>query len=156
MLLMTTDADAAKPKEPEVIAQVTAGPAQEIVLAGRRERGRAVPREGSTLRDPVSTALTVRLDRGDADVLALTGWRLARLNDPGDVIVTYTLMVEVPPTGDAVHVLWHEDHQEVPTSLYVGEGTIERHERAGWTVRADVKDVEHGDVVRIEGLIRIR
>ncbi len=160
LLWMTmSDADAKPISHPDVVAQVTATAVDgqvDVVLTGiRKGKGRVLPRDPAVHRDPVTTMLEPRLERGDAEVYQVTGYRLSRLNDPGDVRVTYTLLVEVPEAGGPVWAMWWEDHMEIPTSLWVGEGTLTTAPRGASQLVLDLKHTDYGDALRVEGLIRV-
>lgn len=158
---MTDPASAGRPADPPAaVAQLTASSDDgrvEVVLDGTRQRSRSLLRDPAAHRDPITTALDPKLAKGEADVLTLTGYRLSRLNEPGDVLVTYVLVLEVPRAGAGpVHALWWENHQEVPTRLWTGEGTLEAVPNGASKLELQLTDADHGDALAVSGLVRVR
>ena len=78
-------------------------------------------------QDAITTAFTPSVvpEKG-ATTWLLVGHRLHEHDEPGDTLVTYSLLLEIDRTG-AVAGWWHEDHMEVPTSLWKVTGTLEGH-----------------------------
>lgn len=157
-----SDVEAKAPSvRPSLVAEVTATADDgrvEVVLTGdRNDKKRVLARDPALHRDPVSTALTPRIGKGgESEVYELYGWRLSRMNEPGDVLVTYALLVEVPPAGGPVWALWYEDHQEVPTRLWTGEGTLTTSPRGASQLVLDLTDADGGEKLHVEGLLRVR
>lgn len=157
VMLMSLPADAAPPKTPDAIAQVTVADdtdqADWVLTLHRRYKNRVIG-EGPHLTQP-STAFKPDLDRGDGEVWWLVGHRLHTLNNPGDVTVTASLLVAVPAGGDgAVRALWHEDHQTVPTELWVGGGTWAATGAGAGALELSLKETEVESTLSVAGLLR--
>lgn len=147
------------PPAPVALAELTAVSAdgeQTFTLTGAPHKKTAIG-QGPHL-DPLSTALTPDLDRGEGELLWLTGYRLSSVNEPGDVRVTASLLVQLPPTGTGtgvVQALWHEDHMTVPTQLWTGSGTLTPGgPGAAQTLHLELTEAEYGDALTIDGLLR--
>lgn len=155
-LLTSTQATAKAPRSFADI-HVTADDGEvSVVLAGGPFRDhRSLGADPSVHLEPLSTMLEPQLAKGSGRVLQLTGYRLSSVHDPGDTLVTYVLLLEVPPSGTgAVQAIWWEDHQEVPTRLYSGAGTLGEPHGGGQLLTLAVS----GDDValHIDGTVRLR
>jgi hypothetical protein len=146
----------ARPPSSPIVAEIHASApdgAVDVVLVGASARG-VLSRDLAHHRDPVSTRLQPRILAGDGEVLELVGYRLARHDQPGDTLVTYTLLCEVSSAA-SVWVVWYENHQEVPTSLYVGEGTLSAGESGGASrLEVQVARVDVDETLSLSGLVR--
>lgn len=159
LLALTMSADAKPPKTPETVAVVTLTAedgSQEFTLTEHQRLARKAFGDGSHL-DPVSTAFSPDLMRGEDDLYWLVGYRLSEVNDPGDVLVTGSLLLLVPP-GEGpwtVKALWHENRMAVPTSLYTGQGILTPGNAGGADVLSlQLTDAEYGDPLTLTGLLR--
>lgn len=75
------------------------------------------------LQDPVTTRLEPAVEpRPGTTARWFTGYRLSAHEEAGDTLVTYSLLVEGGAAPE-VRGWWHEDHQEVPTTLWTASGT---------------------------------
>ncbi len=100
-------------------------------------------------RDPIHTGLTPTLTASKGTETCLwTGYRPGTHEAAGDTLLSYALLIEQPPDG-VVHAFWYEDHQEVPRTLYAGQGSVE-----GRQLRLQLLDVDNGPSAKLEGLMR--
>lgn len=156
--LLSTESEAKKTVEPVSFAalHVTAedGAVDVVLTGGPAAQGRALGPDANAHVDEISTLLTPKLEKGTGAVVELTGYRLSRVNDPGDTVVTYVLLLETTPGTLGVKALWWENHQEVPTRLYVGDGTLGAVAGGARTVVLHVADPE-GARLTVEGVVRI-
>lgn len=156
-LLMSVPATAKAPRSLADI-HVTADDGEvSVVLAGGPFREhRTLGADPSVHLDPLSTMLEPHLAKGAGRVVELTGYRLSSHHDPGDTIVTYVLLLEVPPSGTgAVQAIWWEDHREVPTRLYSGAGTLGEPHGGGQMLDLVVTG-DDGVALHLDGIVRLR
>ncbi|RME27590.1 MAG: hypothetical protein D6798_04235 [Deltaproteobacteria bacterium] len=114
--------------------------------AHRRIAGDGDP---SVQRDPVHTGLTPTLEASlGTETCLWTGYRPGTHEQAGDTLLTYALLIEHPPAGP-LHAFWYEDHQEVPRTLYAGQGSLDGHQ-----LRLQLVDVDGGPPATLEGLVR--
>lgn len=157
--VMSEEAVAGRLAPEQIVAEVTVRDADESgggrplvvqLTASRADHGRVLG-DGPHV-DPVTTALTPSLDRGDADVYWLVGHRPGRRDHAGDTLLRYALVLQVGP-GDVTKALWFEDHQEIPTQLWTGAGALQT-VGGGGTLSLDLTEVDGGAKCRLEGTIR--
>lgn len=118
-------------------------------------QGRVLDEDVSAHRDPTSTQLRPSLTKGEATVHWLVGYRLSAHDHPGDTLVTCALLLQVSEPSQPLRALWYEDHQEVPTTLFIGGGKLSPGVQGGAAkVDLRVKEVDYGDELAISGLIR--
>lgn len=100
---------------------------QPVVLVGVEAwANRGVDPRAAAQQDPISTTFTPAtvVEKGSTSWL-LKGYRLTTHDAPGDTVLTYSLLLEVDGAG-GVTGWWHEDHMEVPTSLWKVSGTLDQ------------------------------
>jgi hypothetical protein len=157
-LLMTPESEAKKPVEPVAYADlhVTApdGAVDVVLTGGPPAVGRTLGADPNVHVDEITTVLTPHLAKGAGAVAELTGYRLSRVNDPGDTIVTYVLLLETAPGSRDVKALWWENHQEVPTRLYTGDGKLGDKKGGAHSLALTVTDAEGTQLV-VEGVVRL-
>lgn len=166
-LLLSTLASAgpppqAIPEPPALLAdlQLTfadSTPSEKLVMRGVGVwTGRSLGDDPGKHSDPTHTGLTPELTEGKGTVAWLVGHRLSERLDPGDTIVTYALIIEVPPTGTEIKALLYRDSGEIPRSYAWGTGEIVRaiKKHTADRVEITVKDTEYGDAITITGLLR--
>ena len=157
--VMSTEAEAKKTVEPVSYADlhVTAvdGAVDVVLTGGEPAQGRALGPDVNAHVDEITTMLTPSLVKGVGAVVELTGYRLSKVNDPGDTVVTYVLLLETTPGSTAVKAVWWENHREVPTRLYSGDGTLGEAHGGARSVVLHVVDAE-GTALTVEGVIRVR
>lgn len=155
---LSTESEAKKTVEPVVYADlhVTAadGAVDVVLTGGAPAQGRALGPDVNVHVDAVTTMLAPQLAKGIGSVAELTGYRLSRLNDPGDTVVTYVLLLETTPGASAVKAVWWENHREVPTRLYAGEGTLGDVHGGARSLALTVADAE-GTKLTVEGVVRL-
>lgn len=154
-----TSSAASLPAPPSLLADLTVqSEGQPVDLQLRSVKsweGRVLDQDVSAHRDPVSTQLQPALTKGEATVHWLVGYRLSAHDQPGDTLVTCALLLQVSEPSQPVRALWYEDHQEVPTTLFVGGGKLSSGQQGGAaSVDLRVKEVEFGDELAISGLVR--
>ena len=120
-----------------------------VVLVGVETwTNRGVDPRPASQQDPISTAFTPAtvVEKGSTSWL-LKGYRLTTHDAPGDTVITYSLLLELDAAG-AVTGWWHEDHMEVPTSLWKVTGTLDQ--------RALTLALDGDEPKRISGLLHRR
>ena len=107
--------------------QHPAGALPVVLVESKAWADRGVDPRAKAQQDPITTAFTPTVvpEKG-ANTWLLTGYRLHAHDEPGDTLVTYTLLLEIDADG-AIEGWWHEDHMEVPTSLWKVTGTLQGH-----------------------------
>lgn len=122
----------------------------------KRWKDKALVQDSTLWRDPLSTAFTPAVQSGDATLVWLVGYGLSAHENPGDTLVTRSLVIQLPRTPqELATAIWFEDHQEVPTNLFIGGGRVTSGQgKAASTLDLKVKDVDYGDVLSITGLLR--
>ncbi|TVQ93217.1 MAG: hypothetical protein EA397_05430 [Deltaproteobacteria bacterium] len=166
-LLLTSLASASSPPKevpspPELLAQVhvtynDSTPEQHLSLSGvGLWKGRTLGNDASAHRHAQHTGLTPKLAEGPNLVVWLVGHQLAERLDPGDTVVTYALLLEIPPDGGVVKALWYRDSGEVPRSYAWGEGELSLPARptVGAKLSLSLKDTDYGDPITLSGVIR--
>lgn len=151
--------EARKVAEPTAIAAVSLVEKQrDVVLTGFAPlHGRTIGADVGSQRDEITTVFTPQLAKGDADVYHLTGWGLSQIDNPGDLVVEYQLLLAVPAGGSgAVSALLYENHQEVPTLLWQGEGTLGPVVGRGQALSLTLTDVDGGEPLTVTGTLRLR
>jgi len=148
------------PSPPDAVAELTAAlhtrPVEVVLTDAVQWPESSLVPEVEAHRDPVTTLLRPGLEDGPGEVLRLIGHRLSKHDEPGDTLVTYSLVLQLPAAGKGkVIALWHEDHQEMPTSLFLGGGTLEPGRGLGAS-RLDLRlqDVDGDDQLTVSGLLR--
>ncbi|MBN2798842.1 MAG: hypothetical protein JXX28_06800 [Deltaproteobacteria bacterium] len=159
--VMMSASAASLPPTPSHLAEVrveTEGrPAESVSLqVVKRWSDKAIVQDTTVQRDEVSTALTPALTAGDSAVVWLVGYGLSAHENAGDTVVTYSLLLQLPSTPDALATaVWFVDRQEVPTSLFIGGGRVIAGQHGGAAaLDLKVKDVDYGDVLSLTGLLR--
>ncbi len=156
--LLTNESEAKKSVEPVAYADlhVTAadGAVDVVLTGGPSAQGRVLGPDANVHVDEITTMLAPQLPKGTGAVAELTGYRLSQVNDPGDTVVTYVLLLETTPGARAVKALWWENHREVPTRLYVGEGTLGDAHGGARSLVLNVADAE-GTKLTVEGVVRL-
>lgn len=156
---MSSDSEA-KPADPVSFAQIhvatSDGEVSVVLSGGPAVDGRALGPDPSVHIDPISTMLVPHLAKGPGRVAQLTGYRLSSVHDPGDTVVIYVLLLEVPPSGTgAVQAIWWENHQEVPTRLYSGSGTLAEPHGGGQMLVLTVTG-DDGAALALDGTVRLK
>ncbi|MDP2305550.1 MAG: hypothetical protein Q8P18_05950 [Pseudomonadota bacterium] len=110
-----------------IVVQADLGGEPVVLVSTQSWEDRASDPRAKKQQDAVTTAFTPTLvpAKGTTSWL-LVGHRLHEHDEPGDTLVTYTLLLEIDRTG-AIAGWWHEDHMEVPTSLWRVSGTLAGH-----------------------------
>lgn len=158
-LVMSSDSEA-KPASPVSFAEIhvaaSDGEVSVVLAGGPALAGKALGPDPSVHFDPISTMLEPHLAKGPGRVAQLTGYRLSSVHDPGDTVVTYALLLEVPPTGvGAVQAIWWENHQEIPTRLFTGTGRLAEAHGGGQMLVLTVTG-DDGAVLTLDGTVRIK
>ncbi len=155
---MSTLSLAAKlPDPPPSVASVEvtrAAGSHTVVLYGVQSwSNKALDPDVNAHREQPSTTLTPALVKGDGTVTWLVGHDLGTLNQPGDTVRTWSLLLQVD--GADAKALWYEDHQEVPRTYAVGAGKAKPGEHPGvLEIELSLKDADYGDPVTLKGTIR--
>lgn len=157
---MSDSALASRPHAPVAFAELsvrTSDSSVAVVLSGDGVRsGRVIGADPAAHVDPESTAWAPRAIRGEGQVAELVGYRLSQHEDPGDTVVTYALLLEASAPGvGPVRAVWFENHMEVPTRLYAGEGRLGPAKGGAQALQLTVTDAD-GESLAIDGLIRLR
>ena len=107
-----------------IVLQADLGGEPVVLVSTRSWEDRAVDPVATKQQDAITTAFTPALvpEKGTTTWL-LVGHRLHEHDEPGDTLVTYSILLEIDRAG-AVAGWWHEDHMEVPTSLWRVTGTL--------------------------------
>ncbi len=106
-------------------------------------------------REQPSTQLEPALVVGEGSVIALVGYDIAGLNELGDTLVTYGLLIELSPAGgETLRAIWYEDRMEVPHTLAMGAGPVRLGQRNG-IIHFDLEltDADYGDEVKVSGTL---
>lgn len=148
-------AHAKGPPMPDVLAAVTVASSDgedQVSLTLHKAFKNRVLGEPARHLDPVSTQLEPRPVAGAGTVYWLVGHGLEDHDSPGDTVVTYSLLLEVQEASGSVRALWWENHMEVPTSLFSGEGELLVH-GDGAHLELKMTHTEHGDALALSGAL---
>lgn len=123
-----------------IVVQADLGTEPVVLVSTRSWEDRGADPRAKKQQDPVTTAFTPSVvpEKG-ATTWLLVGHRLHAHDQPGDTLTTYTLLLEIGRAGE-VAGWWHEDHMEVPTSLWRVTGTLTGHTLALALTAGDALD----------------
>lgn len=110
-----------------IVLQTELGKEPVVLVSTQSWADRAADPRAKKQQNAISTAFTPSVvpEKG-ATTWLLVGHRLQEHDEPGDTLVTYSLLLEIDRAG-AIAGWWHEDHMEVPTSLWRVTGTLTGH-----------------------------
>ncbi|MDP2312185.1 MAG: hypothetical protein Q8P41_04715 [Pseudomonadota bacterium] len=110
-----------------IVIQAEVGTEPVVLAETRAWENHGVDPRAQKQQDPITTQLTptVVAEKGTTTWL-LRGHRLHTHDAPGDTLSTYQMLFEVDSAG-VVEGWWHEDHMEVPTSLWRVTGKLDGH-----------------------------
>lgn len=110
-----------------IVMQVEVDGRPVVLVEEKVWEGRGVDPDPTRQADPISTAPRPRVlpEKGSTAWL-LVGHTLSRHDEPGDTVVTWTLLCEVHADG-TLEGFWWEDHMEVPIALSPVTGRVAGH-----------------------------
>ena len=104
-------------------------------------------------REQPSTDLHPALVKGDGSVVWFVGHDLGQLENPGDTVRTWSLLLEV--NGGEAKALWYEDHKEIPHTFAMGAGKAKPGKHPGvLEIELALTDADYSDPVTLKATVR--